>query len=141
MKFDNNIEITNLRNVQRLPDGAFLLNVDLITPTDGVESGVQYVAKAGDIAVTGQWVYQQILEGNFEGSITDWVPPPPPTAEELAIQIRAERDALLRATDWTQLPDVPQDTRDLWASYRQALRDIPEQTEFPFNVEWPLKPV
>ena len=27
-----------------------------------------------------------------------------------------------------------------WAQYRQALRDIPQQEGFPFNVEWPKKP-
>ena len=27
-----------------------------------------------------------------------------------------------------------------WARYRQALRDIPEQPGFPFNVEWPDEP-
>ena len=140
MKFDNGIEITNLRNVQRLPDGAYLLKVDLVTPTDGSEIGVPYVARGNDIAPTGQWVHQQIVEGNFDGAITDWVPPPPPSAEEVAAQVRAQRDARLRATDWTQLPDVPQATKDLWAPYRQALRDITEQTGFPYEVQWPVPP-
>ena len=27
-----------------------------------------------------------------------------------------------------------------WAKYRQALRDLPEQPGFPFNVEWPKEP-
>lgn len=27
-----------------------------------------------------------------------------------------------------------------WAKYRKALRDIPQQEGFPFNVEWPKKP-
>ena len=95
MKFDNGIEITNLRNVRRMPDGAFLLNVDLVAPGDPSET-VEYVARDGDVAVTGQWVYQQIVEGNFEGTITDWVPPPPPSVEEINNQIRAARDQKLK---------------------------------------------
>lgn len=53
--------------------------------------------------------------------------------------VRAERDALLKATDWTQLPDVPPSTRALWTGYRQALRDITEQSD-PFSVVWPVAP-
>ena len=53
--------------------------------------------------------------------------------------VRAERDAMLRASDWTQLPDIPASTRAAWAIYRQALRDITEQTD-PFNINWPVQP-
>jgi hypothetical protein len=58
-----------------------------------------------------------------------------PTADE----IRAQRNVLLSACDWTQLADAPVD--DLaWAVYRQALRDIPDQPGFPANVVWPVAP-
>ena len=56
------------------------------------------------------------------------------------VAVRAERDALLKATDWTQLPDVPPSTRALWTDYRQALRDVPEQAD-PFGIVWPVAPV
>jgi hypothetical protein len=52
---------------------------------------------------------------------------------------RARRDAMLAASDWSQLPDAPVD-RDAWAAYRQALRDVPEQAGFPWSVEWPARP-
>ena len=53
--------------------------------------------------------------------------------------VRKERDRLLAETDWTQNNDVPQSTRDRWAPYRQALRDITDQSD-PNNVVWPTKP-
>ena len=53
---------------------------------------------------------------------------------------RMQRDGLLTASDWTQLPDVPQATRDAWAAYRQALRDLPDQPGFPATVVWPVPP-
>lgn len=65
--------------------------------------------------------------------------PPIPTAQ-LAGIIRAERDARLSTTDWTQAADVPQATKDKWAPYRQALRDVPQQAGFPDNIQWPSKP-
>ena len=54
--------------------------------------------------------------------------------------VRAKRAMLLAASDWTQLPDVPQETKAEWATNRQALRDITEQADFPFNVIWPPAP-
>jgi hypothetical protein len=50
------------------------------------------------------------------------------------------RNALLSETDWTQMPDTPQATKDKWAPYRQALRDVPQQPGFPENIQWPTKP-
>jgi hypothetical protein len=53
---------------------------------------------------------------------------------------RESRDQLLAETDWTQTVDVPQATKDKWAPYRQALRDVPQQAGFPDNIQWPSKP-
>ena len=53
------------------------------------------------------------------------------------VSVRNQRDSLIAATDWTQLPDVPQATKDKWVPYRKALRDVPQQAGFPFNVVWP----
>lgn len=53
--------------------------------------------------------------------------------------IRAERDDMLRLSDWTQLADAPVDVK-AWKTYRQELRDITLQDEFPNNVVWPVQP-
>lgn len=58
----------------------------------------------------------------------------------LAASVRQQRDLLLQRTDWTQLPDVAQTTRAAYLSYRQQLRDIPQQPGFPLEVEWPNLP-
>jgi len=64
------------------------------------------------------------------------------TTERDAAYVRAKRDARLAACDWTQLPDSPLSTeaKANWATYRQALRDVPAQTGFPGSVEWPTEP-
>ena len=56
-------------------------------------------------------------------------------------KIRSQRDTLLQACDWTQLPDVPLDskTKEQWVNYRQALRDVTSQAD-PYNIEWPIAP-
>ena len=53
--------------------------------------------------------------------------------------IRGHRNSLLKKTDYTQLADALGDTT-AWATYRQALRDIPAQDGFPFTVTWPTEP-
>tara|TARA_R110000803_G_scaffold42055_1_gene90242 strand:- start:9 stop:290 length:282 start_codon:yes stop_codon:yes gene_type:complete len=55
-----------------------------------------------------------------------------------AVQVREERDALLTATDWMANSDVTMS--DDWATYRQALRDVPSQAGFPNTITWPTKP-
>lgn len=82
-----------------------------------------------------------------------------------AAEVRAKRDLLLVASDaMTQLDRLGMDLPDkvtattmlsvfkeiltaLWnitkgsiGQYRQALRDLPEQPGFPFDIEWPDKP-
>ena len=71
-----------------------------------------------------------------ESGLPDWA--------RLAESIRTERDLRLRACDWTVLPDVtdanvPGD-KDEWVTYRQALRDIPQQATFPGHFDWPVQP-
>lgn len=54
--------------------------------------------------------------------------------------VRTERNKLLQASDWTQLPDVNLDTRVEWATYRSELRDVTTQPD-PFNIIWPTPPI
>ena len=56
-----------------------------------------------------------------------------------AVKVRQTRAALLADSDWTQVADAPVD-KTAWATYRQALRDIPSQSGFPRAVTWPETP-
>jgi hypothetical protein len=58
--------------------------------------------------------------------------------EWLLERYRNWRKYELTTTDWTQLPDAPVDTV-AYATYRQALRDLPSVQDFA-NVELPIKP-
>jgi hypothetical protein len=59
--------------------------------------------------------------------------------DRAAAEVRTERDAKLTESDWTQVVDAPVD-QVAWATYRQALRDIPEQAGFPNTINWPTEP-
>jgi hypothetical protein len=70
----------------------------------------------------------------------EWTPgfPPALTWDD----IRTQRNTLMAACDWTQLPDavLTFTERQLWQDYRQALRDIPQIYATPDAVIWPEKP-
>lgn len=73
----------------------------------------------------------------FDYVLLQWVDPRTPETQWFVV--RTERNALLSASDWTQLPDVPLATKESWAIYRQSLREITEQPD-PFNIVWPVPP-
>ena len=69
--------------------------------------------------------------------------------------LREERDAMLKESDWTQTPDVPESIQTAWKTYRQELRDLPSKYPNPTfdgnanvaskhlrltDVVWPTKP-
>tara|TARA_B110000046_G_scaffold49106_1_gene54660 strand:+ start:1053 stop:1439 length:387 start_codon:yes stop_codon:yes gene_type:complete len=56
------------------------------------------------------------------------------------VDLRTERNIRIAQTDWTQFPDVPEETRTLWKPYRQALRDITITYQSLNDVVWPTKP-
>ena len=60
----------------------------------------------------------------------------------LAASARQKRDRLIATTDYLVTPDYPisADRLAKVKIYRQALRDIPEQSGFPRTITWPEKP-
>jgi hypothetical protein len=90
------------------------------------------------------------IEGSFDAKsqrfdlATNTVAPytPPVDADAEARSVRAARDLMLAQCDWTQVADAPISAEMLasWRTYRQALRDVPEQSGFPQTVTWPTAP-
>ena len=56
----------------------------------------------------------------------------------LSASERAKRDDLLKETDHFGLSDVTMPAE--MTTYRQALRDVPQQAGFPSTITWPTKP-
>ena len=65
---------------------------------------------------------------------TQWNADPVATAANA----RSKRNSLLAVTDWTASTDVTM-TAEM-TEYRQALRDVPAQAEFPSTIAWPTSP-
>jgi hypothetical protein len=64
---------------------------------------------------------------------------PNATNEQKWEQIKLWRDAQLRLSDWTMHTDAPTD-KTAWATYRQALRDLPAQGGSADDAEFPIAP-
>jgi len=83
--------------------------------------------------VDGVWtiVDQQIYDANYQQAYNAAAKP-----------IIEKRDGLLYASDWTQIPNNPltPTQQQSWTVYRQELRDITKQTNYPWNVVFPNKP-
>jgi hypothetical protein len=77
------------------------------------------------------WDFQDMTE---EEKIT--------STEAKATEVRRLRKYKLMECDWTQLPDIilSDEKKPEWLTYRQLLRDITQQFEFPWDVSWPISP-
>lgn len=77
------------------------------------------------------WSLEKIPEKTEEEKLT-----------EARQSVRSKRDSLISDTDYLLCADYPISAEDLKAvkAYRQALRDVPQQEGFPFEVVWPELP-
>jgi hypothetical protein len=56
-------------------------------------------------------------------------------------QLRATRNALLLACDWTQIADCTIPKKSEWTTYRQTLRDFPSTvSDARATIDWPHNP-
>jgi hypothetical protein len=110
----------------------------------------QYSMRQGVEQIGGKWYTKYVLGPIFtDRPATDTEPAQTAAEQEAAWKamkdaeqakaVRDDRTRRLSATDWTQLADAPVD-KTAWATYRQALRDVPAQAGFPWNVQWPDTP-
>lgn len=82
--------------------------------------------------VNGAWVEKWVATNVSAEEISQ-------RTENQINSVRAERNQKLSQCDWTQVADSPVD-KEVWATYRQALRDVPDQEGFPWDVAWPETP-
>tara|TARA_B100001059_G_scaffold168300_2_gene168085 strand:+ start:545 stop:1027 length:483 start_codon:yes stop_codon:yes gene_type:complete len=100
------------------PEPGMHQNVVEVTPAQDVDSGVWIQ----------QWSFTE--QTDEEKAASD---------AHHARTIRTERTGKLMNCDYTQLLDSPVDS-DQWKEYRQALRDLTDQSGFPWDITWPVSP-
>lgn len=128
---DNYCRVANLTPEQAKQFGVHQLK--LVTPPY-YDPATQTREHGDAVLIDGVWTQ------NYVVSELD----PEASAEKIKAQwdvVRAERNKLIAACDWTQLSDAALTNLQTaeWALYRQALRDITTQGD-PFNINWPVSP-
>ena len=108
---------------------------DKATALQSLAPGAEWVLRGDEL----EWLSTDIpqpTDAEIEAEVARLI------AEQPKKEVRAHRDRLLTETDWVVVKHnelgapIPQE----WLDYRQALRDITEQSGFPDNVEWPQEP-
>jgi hypothetical protein len=108
----------------------------------------QHSMRQGVEKIEDKWYTKYVLGPVFIDQVVDGVTTTAAQQEtaykatkdaEQAKSVRASRDEKLKASDWTQVADAPVD-KAVWATYRQALRDVTTQSGFPWTITWPDAP-
>ena len=133
--------VKNTGTIQKLfPNTSFSVagpNADFLTENNVVElvQTLTYTRPTQklttvDAYVDGGKVYTVKVESTTSDEQTD-------LTNQQWVNVRSERDLKLQDTDWRASSDLT--LSDDWKTYRQALRDVPTQSD-PFNITWPTKP-
>lgn len=106
-----------------------------VTRTDSSTFTAAQISSAGYTAVSAPPTAGEFQHLTWTGTawkLVDF------TDDEIAAIRREERDDLLKATDIYGLGDMTMSSE--MSTYRQALRDVPDQAGFPTTVTWPTHP-
>lgn len=145
---NNSLSIMTFLTKVRLYNGIETY-VDEVEPTtENIEAEIRkafgntalswQIVDEADIPTDRKYRAAWVLQGN--SVVVDMT-----KAAELEMRtIREKRNELLAASDVYVLPDrwntYTEEKQTEWAAYRQALRDLPETIEDPFNPIWPSMP-
>jgi hypothetical protein len=108
----------------------------------------QYSMRQGVRQSEDKWYTKYVLGPTFIDTVVDGITTTAAQHEtaykamkdaEQAKSVRASRDEKLKTSDWTQVADAPVD-KTVWATYRQALRNLTTQSGFPWTITWPDAP-
>jgi hypothetical protein len=111
----------------------------------------QYSQASGVEQIDGKWYTKHILGPVFIDQVVDGVTTTAAEQEvaykaskdaEQAKSVRATRDDKLKECDWVVIKNLETNSNipGAWEVYRQALRDVPTQSGFPWTVTYPDKP-
>lgn len=104
-------------------------------PAPDYNPATENLSQVNPTLVEGKWLMTWAVTPATPEEITE-------RTEAKAIQVRQQRNELLSSCDWTQLADSPLslDGRGAWQLYRETLRMVPQQSGFPWTVQWPPEP-
>lgn len=108
-----------------------------VVPDDADTS--QFVANADGVVEVGD--YPEFATA-YDFDNNSWVIDTDTETQSKWNAMRSNRATLLKDSDWTQVPDSPlsDEKKAEWATYRQELRDLPDNITDINNITWPAQP-
>ena len=112
----------------------------------------QYSQASGVEQIDGKWYTKYVLgpvftdttdeTGNVTSALEQETAYKATKDAEQAKSVRATRDDKLKETDWVVIKNLELNANipGVWEVYRQALRDVPNQSGFPWTITWPVEP-
>jgi hypothetical protein len=111
----------------------------------------QYSQAQGVEQIDGKWYTKYVLGPTFIDTVIDGVTITAIEHEtaykaqkdaDQAKSVRQSRDDKLKETDWVVIKNLELNANipGVWEVYRQALRDVPNQSGFPWTITWPVEP-
>ena len=112
----------------------------------------QYSQASGVEQVDGKWYTKYVLGPVFTDTTDESNNVTTATQHETAYKafkdaeqaksVRTARDDKLKECDWVVIKNLELNANipGAWEVYRQALRDIPAQSGFPWTITWPTQP-
>tara|TARA_R110000765_G_C18761436_1_gene589036 strand:+ start:220 stop:642 length:423 start_codon:yes stop_codon:yes gene_type:complete len=134
------IAITEVRNAASLQSDNLRMDVEINHPQHG------WIPYTVDPADTDTTINNDDVMALIGTDFAAYVAPTQAELDaELAAEVRADRDYRILTVDqvvsnplrWAALDA---ETQALWATYRQALLDVPQQSGFPNDITWPTEP-
>lgn len=138
-----------VNDVQSVTDACHVMGVEQVWCRilfNGCENPHEFLAhlRSSDPFVTE--MYQKLQAGHYGELVhgTSGYATQPKEQPEVEAEVINKRNQLLLESDFSDLPATQarlSDSQKLaWATYRQALRDLPAQGRFPWDPVWPTKP-
>lgn len=108
-----------------------------------IENNLVVNVAIADSAIEPNWIQSDTANKGDLYQNGEFTPQPVPY-DIAADQVRAERNQRLSDSDYVTIRSVDQGIAvpPEWASYRQSLRDITDNSNFPYltPADWPVKP-
>ena len=107
---------------------------------DGSTGQIEYNDGKSNVTMSEIGVYSQ-AETTFNNELK-MRESPSPSSSDWDEDLRIRRNKKLTDCDWTQGNDTPlsNSKKTEWATYRQALRDLPDNTSDSSDPTWPSEP-
>lgn len=136
-------------DIQEIKDAGYIVGVEAIWCRilfKGCKNFVDFYTAPIAVQPLGRELYTKLRNGEY-GEVTHGLGgyrTLPKEQHEVEVEVKKKRDQLLLESDWADLPTSQARFTDAqkaaWENYRQTLRDITKQPQYPWDPVWPDKP-